>query len=66
MQDCKNFDFLKVSSNPGPGAYNPNPEFIDTALGSKYSIRVRTENSEKLLVSNVPGPGNYNVRTAWL
>jgi hypothetical protein len=47
-QDCKNLNFLKGSDAPGPGSYNPNPEFVDPFSGSKYSMRVRTEKSEKV------------------
>jgi hypothetical protein len=35
-------NFLKTIDNPGPGAYNPNPEFVDPHTSTKYSFRVKT------------------------
>lgn len=65
MQECKGFDFLKVKDNPGPGAYNPNPEFVDPLPSSKFSIRGKTcVNFHP--GDSVPGPGHYNVKTGWL
>lgn len=49
---------MKTNKNPGPGQYNPNPEFIDTQSTSKYSIRQKFH-EPKQGNEKYPGPGNY-------
>lgn len=65
IQECKASSFLKTVDNPGPGTYNPNPQFVDPVPSSKYSMRMKTEQNLPSVSKN-PGPGKYDIKTAWL
>jgi hypothetical protein len=56
---------LKITDTPGPGSYNPNPEFVDPQPSAKYSMRGKTSTVFQPF-SEAPGPGRYNIKNSWL
>lgn len=55
--ECKNFNFIKKDSNPGPNIYNPYKSFGKDA--AKYSMLGRDWPNKNEASSRAPGPGQY-------
>ena len=50
---------------PGPGAYNPNPEYAESKISRQMTLG-RATMSQRLNSEETPGPGTYEMSSTIL
>ena len=65
MKQCKSNSLFQASDIPGPGSYNPKPEYNESKI-IKQVIMGRASTSKRVNSEETPGPGSYEMSSTIL
>ena len=66
IQQCKSYNIFQASDIPGPGSYDPKPEYSESKVSRQMTMG--RANTTKRLISEepTPGPGTYEMSSTIL